>query len=138
MDENIQVNFKPSTVNGLFNELNEMKKQRSHLDDAIELKTQKIIDEIQKNGNMIAYKYDVPYVLSVGMRNSIKLNKEELADNLGVSQSDLNLIGVAELVEEKKLSSDQIKSSQYPESKRVLKSRKASKKEVDVLGIRAL
>lgn len=138
MDENIQVNFKPSTVNGLFNELNEMKKQKSHLEDAIEIKTRKIIDEIEKNGNMIAYKFDVPYVLSIGTRNSIKLNKEDLANDVGVSQSELNLIGVAELVEERKLTSDQIKSSQYAESKRVLKARKASKKEVDVLGVRAL
>ena len=138
MDENIQVNFKPSTVNGLFNELNEMKKKKSHLEDAIEIKTRKIIDEIEKNGNMIAYKFDVPYVLSIGTKNSIKLNKEDLAHDVGVSQSELNLIGVAELVESKKLTSDQIKSAQYAESKRVLKARKASKKEVDVLGIRAL
>ena len=128
--ENNEQKATPAQISNLFSEINEMKSQRSHLKDAIDMKKQKLIEYIYTNGPVIAYKNDEPYILEVEMKHPIKLNKAQLADESGVTQSDLNIIGVAELVEDGSLTSEQIKNYQYPDSKRVLSARKAKKKEI--------
>lgn len=138
MDVNVNVNFKESEINGLFNEIEEMKKQRANLKEAMEQKTEQIIKHILKNGNVLAYKNNKPHILSVIGRSSKKFDKNELAQDTGVSPSELNLIGVAELVEDKKTSSEQLKRYQHEEVKQVLKARKAKRAEMDLLGVRAL
>jgi CHASE1-domain containing sensor protein len=138
MDINVSVNFKASEINGLFQELEELKKQRANLKDEIEKKMDTIVRHIEKNGNVLAYKNNVAHVLSVKARTTKKFDKSQLATDTGRSSSELNLIGVAELVEEKKTSSEQLKKYRHDEMKVVLKARKAKKSDIDLLGSRAL
>lgn len=138
MDVNVNVNFKASEINGLFNEIEQLKKQRKALKEEIDQKTEKIIQHILKNGNVLAYKNDKPHILSVVARTSKKFDKSELATDTGKTPSELNLIGVAELVEEKKTTSEQLKKYQHEELKQVIKARKAKPSEIDLLGARAL
>ena len=138
MDINVNVQFKQSEINGLFQEIEEMKKQRANLKDAIENKTDQIINHILKHGNVLAYKNDKPHILTVVGRATKKFDKSQLANDTGKSSNELNLIGVAELVEQKKTNSTKLKQYQHEEVKRVLKARKAKKSDVDLLGVRAL
>jgi hypothetical protein len=138
MDVNVNVNFKESEINGMFQEIEEMKKQRAHLKEQMDSKTEKIIKHILKNGNVLAYKNDKPHILSVVGRAATKFDKAELAQDTGKETKELNLIGVAELVENKKTSSEQLKKYQHEEVKQVLKARRAKKTEMDLLGARAL
>lgn len=137
MDVNVNVNYKASEINGLFNEIESMKNQRKALSEQIEYKTDQIISHIEKHGPVLAYKNDMPHVLTVSGRYSTKFNKAQLAEDTGVDVTDLDLIGVAELVEKQKTSSEMMKSYQSDEMKRVLKARKAKKSDVDLLGSRA-
>lgn len=138
MDVNVSVNYKASEINGLFNEVEQLKKQRIALKEQIDKKTETIISHILKHGNVLAYKDNVPHVLSVKSRTSKKFDKSALANDTGVTTSELNLIGVAELVEERKVSSDQLRKYEYEEPKQVLKARKAKSSDIDLLGSRAL
>lgn len=65
MDVNISVNYKDSEINGFFNEIEQMKRQRAVLKERIDEKTEAIISHIKKHGNVLAYKNNVPHVLSV-------------------------------------------------------------------------
>lgn len=138
MDVNINVNYKASEINGLFNEIEQLKRERAVLKERIDEKTDTIISHIKKHGNMLAYKNDVPHVLSVVGRTSTKFDKAAFAEKVDRPQSELNLIGVAELVEEKKTTSDEMEKFLIDEVKQVLKARKAKKSEIDLLGSRAL
>jgi hypothetical protein len=138
MDVNVNVHFKQSEINGLFQEVEELKRQRALLKEEIDKKVDKIIRHIQKNGNVIAYKNNVPYVLSIKQKISKKFDKSQLANDVGKSTSELNLIGVAELVEERKITSQQLKQYEHEEANLVLKARKAKKSDIDLLGARAL
>lgn len=133
MDINVTVVKKSAEINGLYNEIALLKVQRSNLKDQIDAKTDQIIQHILKNGNVIAYKNDVPHVLTVVGRTTIRFDKSQLANDTGVSSSELNLIGVAELVEDKKTNSEKLKGYQQEEVKRVLKARKAKKSDMDLL-----
>lgn len=138
MDVNITVNYKGSEINGLFNEVEQLKRKRAVLKESIDKKTDEIIRHIQKNGNVLAYKNDVPHVLSVVGRTSTKFDKSAFAEKVDRPQSELNLIGIAELVEEKKTTSDEMEEFLIDEVKQVLKARKAKKSDIDLLGSRAL
>lgn len=138
MDVNISVNYKASEINGLFNEIEQMKRQRMALKERIDGKTDEIIHHIKKHGNVLAYKNNVPHVLSVIGRTSTKFDRASFAEKVGLPQSELNLIGVAELVEKKKTTSDEMEAYLKDEVKHVLKARKAKKSEIDLLGSRAL
>jgi hypothetical protein len=138
MDVNANVHFKQSEINGLFQEVEELKRQRALLKEEIDKKVDKIIRHIQKNGNVIAYKNNVPYVLSIKQKISKKFDKSQLANDVGKSTSELNLIGVAELVEERKITSQQLKQYEHEEENIVLKARKAKKSDIDLLGAHAL
>lgn len=138
MDVNINVNYQGSEINGLFQEVEELKKQRAALKEQIDFKTEKIIKHILKHGNVLAYKNDRPHILSVVGRPTTKFDKSQLANDTGKTPAELNLIGVAELVENNKTSSAKLKGYQHEEVKQVLKTRKAKKSDLDVLGVRAL
>ena len=115
MDITIDVNFKQSEINGLFNEIEELKRQRVHLKEAIDKKTATIIHHIKQSGNVLAYKNNEPYVLMVKMRTTKKFDKSSLATDTDRTSSELNLIGIAELVETQKTSSEQLKKYQFEE-----------------------
>lgn len=138
MDINVNVNFKQSEINGLYNEVEQLKKQRANLKEAIDQKTETIIRHILVHGSVLAYKNDKPHVLTVVGRASRKFDKSQLSNDTGVPSAELNLIGVAELVEDRKTTSDQLKKYQHEEVRQVLKARKAKKSDVDLLGARAL
>lgn len=138
MDVNVNVNYKQSEINGMFNEVEAMKHKRAMLKEQIDDKTQKIIEHILKHGNVLAYKNDVPHVLTVTQRTSTKFDKAQLAADTGVDQTELNLIGVAELVENQRTTSEKLKSYQTEEGKYALKARKAKKSDIDILGVRAI
>lgn len=134
MDITIDVNFKQSEINGLFNEIEELKRQRVHLKEAIDKKTDTIIRHIKANGNVLAYKNNEAHVLTVKMRSNKKFDKTSLATDTGRTSSELNLLGIVELVETGKTSSEQLKKYQFEESELVLKARKAKKTDIELLG----
>lgn len=138
MDVNINVNYKASEISGLFNEVEQMKRKRSVLKESIDKKTDEIIRHIQKNGNVLAYKGDVPHVLSVAGRTSTKFDKSAFAEKVDRPQSELNAIGIAEVVEDKLITSSEMEKFLVDETKQVLKARKAKKSDIDLLGSRAL
>lgn len=133
MDININVNMKASDINGLFNQVEELKKQRAAIAEQIEFKTDQIIDHIIEHGNVLAYKNDVPHVLTIGSRWTNKFNKAQLASDTGTSEQELNYVGVAELVEGQQVSAERLKDYYKEESKRVLKARKAKKSDMELL-----
>lgn len=133
LDINVNVNMSESEINGLFNQLEEMKRQRQVLKDQIDVKTEKIIQHIIDHGNVLAYKNDVPHILTIGSRFTNKFNKAQLASDTGTSEKELNYVGVAELVEVKTVTSEKLKSYYQEEPKRVLKARKAKKSDLELL-----
>lgn len=138
MDVTINVNYKQSDINGLFNEIEELKIQREKLKLTIDAKTETVIKHILANGNVLAYKNNAAHVLTVKMRNTKKFDKTQLAVDTDVPSRDLNLIGIAELIEGKITSSTRLKEYVYEEPKQVLKARKAKKSDIELLGSRAL
>jgi uncharacterized protein YdcH (DUF465 family) len=133
LDINVAVNLKSSEINGLYQEVEELKSQRAKLKDQIDVKTNKIIKHIKENGKVLAYKNNVAHILTVGSRTTKKFDKSQLANDTGKSASELNLIGVAELVEEQRTSSEKLKSYRQEEVKEVLKARKAKKSDIELL-----
>lgn len=133
MDVNVNTHLKQSEINGLFNEVEQIKKQRASLKEQIDKKTDKIISHILKNGNVLAYKDNVPHILTVKNGKKRKFDKSLLANDLGVTQSELNLIGVAELVEEKRITAEELKKYEYDEPTQKLKARKAKKSDMELL-----
>lgn len=133
MDINVNVNMKESEINGLFNQVEELKKQRTAIAEQIEMKTEQIIEHIIKNGNVLAYKNNEPHVLTVGSRWTNKFNKAQLANDTGTSEQELNYVGVAELVEGQQVSAERLKDYYKEEAKQVLKARKAKKSDMEIL-----
>lgn len=133
MDINVNVNMKESEINGLFNQVEELKKQRTSIAEQIEMKTEQIIEHIIKNGNVLAYKNNEPHVLTVGSRWTNKFNKAQLASDTGTSEAELNYVGVAELVEGQQVSAERLKDYYKEEAKQVLKARKAKKSDMELL-----
>lgn len=136
MDININVNMKASEINGMYNEVEKMKRDRAILKEKIDYKTDQIIDHIIQHGNVIAYKNDLPHILTVGSRHTNKFDKAQLSADTGASQDELNYVGVAELVEEKRISAKTLEDYYKLETVRTLKARKASKKDMELLNRR--
>lgn len=133
MDITIDVNLKQSEINGLFNEIEEMKRKREQLKSSMDKKTEKIIDHIIKHGNVLAYKNNEPHVLTVKQGSTKKFDKASLATDMGETQSSLNVIGIAELVEQNRVTSEKLNSYFYEEPNQTLKSRKAKKNDIELL-----
>lgn len=134
MDVNINTHMKQSEINGLYNDMEELKTQRKRLKETIDKKEYKIIKHILKHGNVLAWKDNGAYVLTVKNGKTKKFDKAQLADDTGRTQRDLNYVGVAEIVEEKKVTSEQLEGYFYEEDKQTLKARKAKKSDMELLG----
>ncbi|MDY7224685.1 hypothetical protein [Halalkalibacterium halodurans] len=132
-DFNVQTQLQQSEINGLYQEIEELKNKRIKIKDEIDKKTEKIIQHILKHGNVIAYKDNIPHVLTVNNARTKKFDKSALATDLEVSASELNLIGVAELVEERRISSDRLKEYEYEDTTQKLKARKARKTDIELI-----
>jgi hypothetical protein len=135
-DIDVTVNMKASGASGLFNEIEEMKSKRLMMKEQIDSKTEALIKYIAENGNIIAYKNDVPYILTVGSRTAIQFNKPQLSSDTGVSESDLNLVGIVRLVEDKQTSSKQLEDYYQATAKTVIKPRRAKKKDLELFRTR--
>lgn len=134
MDINVNTHLQQSEINGLFNDVEQLKKQRASLKDNIDKKTDKIINHILKNGNVLAYKDNVPHVLTVKNGKSKKFDKAQLASDTGRTSSELNAVGIAEIVEEGKATSEELRDYFYEEEKQKLKARKAKKSDYELIG----
>jgi|SRR5690625_1434814 len=133
MDVNVNTHMKQSEINGLYNEMEELKTKRKRMKDTIDTKEDKIIKHILEHGNVMAYKDNVPHILTVRHSDTNKFDKAKLADDTNRTQKELNYVGVAELVEEQKLSSEQLEEYFYKEPKQTLKARKAKKSDMELL-----
>lgn len=133
MDVNVNVQYKESDINGLYQEVEQLKKKRTVIKEHIDQKTETIVSHILKHGNVLAYKDDVPHVLTVKDGESKKFDKSSLAAQLNMSVSELNLIGVAEVVEEGRITVNKLKDYEYKEPTQKLKARKAKKSDMELL-----
>lgn len=132
-DIQINTQIQQSEANGLYQQIEDFKRQRANLKDQQDKLEDKLFEHIQKHGKVLAYKNDTPYVLTVGKVTKSVLNKKELAEELEVPQKDLNTQGIAELVEEQRLTSDMIRSATYSESDLKLKARKAKRSDIELI-----
>jgi len=130
---NVNTEIKQSEINGLFQEVEQLKKDRIKIKDQIDKKTDTIINHILKHGNVIAYKDDMPHVLTVKNVTSRKFDKSKLATDMDMTQSELDLIGIAELVEERRLTSKTLDEYYYDEATQKLKARKAKKVDIELI-----
>ncbi|MEY9976537.1 hypothetical protein [Lysinibacillus sp. RC79] len=132
-DLQINTQIQHSEANGLYQQIEDIKRQRANLKNQQDKLEGKLFDHIQKHGKVLAYKNNLPYVLTVGNVTKSVLNKKELAAELEVPQKDLNTQGIAELVEEQRLTSDMIRSATHSESDLKLKARKARKSDIELI-----
>lgn len=132
-DIQINTQIQQSEANGLYQQIEDIKRQRANLKDQQDKLEGKLFDHIKKHGKVLAYKNDSPYVLTVGNVTKSVLNKKELAEELEIPQKELNTQGIAELVEEKRLTSDMIRSATYSESDVRLKARKAKRSDIELI-----
>lgn len=133
MDINVNTKLKQSEINGLFQEMEQLKNKRKQLKELIDQKQETIINHILKNGNVLAYKDNVPHILTVKDVTLKKFDKATLADDVGRTQAELNAVGIAEIVEENKISSEELRDYFYEEPKQTLKARKAKKSDIELI-----
>ncbi|WP_052400793.1 hypothetical protein [Oceanobacillus jeddahense] len=132
-DLNVRTEIKQSEINGLFQEVEQLKKDRTRMKETIDKKTEKIISHILKNGNVLAYKNDMPHVLTVKNVEVKKFDKSALAADLDMTAKELNLIGVAELVERNRITSERLKEYEFYENDQRLKVTKAKKRDMELI-----
>lgn len=133
MDIDVNTHLKQSEINGLYNEMEQLKNQRKRLKETIDKKEEKIIKHILKHGNVLAYKDDVPHVLTVKNGTTRKFDKASLAVDTDRTQKELNVVGIAELVEDNRVTSEKLEEYFYDEPTQKLKTRKAKKSDMDLL-----
>ncbi len=120
-------------INGLFNDIESRKSERKKIGDIIKAKEEEIINALEVGQEVIVYKNDKEHVLTVKVKRSTKFDKSELANDIGVSQTKLNIPGVTELTEKGKLNSSNLDKYWTEEEDLALKVRRASKKDVERL-----
>lgn len=123
----------PAKINGLFNDIEQLKNERKKGLESINIMTERIIDSLKVNQEVLVYKNDEPHILKVVIKTSTKFDKSELADDLGVSQSFLNIPGVAELVEDNKVQSEDLEDYWFQEEESKIKVKRATEKDVERL-----
>lgn len=132
-DLQIQTHIAQSEANGKFQRMQQIKRQREVLKVEQDKLQEQLIQHIEKNGKVLAYKDDVPHILSVGLRTTTKFDKATLASELGEPQKDLTTVRLAQLVEDGTLTAQQIQDLMYTERDTVLKVRKASKNDMSLI-----
>src|SRR5690625_5418250 len=90
MDVNVNTHMKQSEINGLYNEMEELKTKRKRMKDTIDKKEDKIIKHILAHGNVLAYKDNVPHILTVRNTDTNKFDKAKLADDTNRTQKELD------------------------------------------------
>lgn len=120
-------------INGLFNDMEDLKNQRKRDMEVIKTKEEQILQLLSVGQEVIVYKNNEPYVLFINVRRSTKFDKEQLANDIGVSQSRLNIPGVAELTEKGKITTTKLENYWNEEEELKLKAKKATQKDVDRL-----
>lgn len=133
MDVNVNTHMKQSEINGLYNDMEQLKNERKRLKETIDKKEDKIVKHILEHGIVLAYKDNVPHVLTIKNSNTKKFDKARLADDTDRTQKELDYVGVAELVEEQRLSSEKLEDYFYEEPKQALKARKARKSDMELM-----
>ena len=132
-DMQIKTHIRQSEANGKYQQIEDIKRQRANLKDQQDKLEGELIHHIRNNGSVLAFKNDLPYVLTAGNVTTTKLDKKQLADELEVPQKELSAQGIAELVEEKRLTSDMIRSAMFSETEPRLKARKAKKSDKELI-----
>lgn len=132
-DFNVRTQVQQSEINGVFQEIESLKKQRIEMKETIDKKTDIIISHILKHGNVLAYKDDQPHVLTVKNGQTTKFDKSALASDLDVTVKELDYVGVAEMVEEKRVTSQKLNDYFYQEPTQKLKARKAKKADIELI-----
>lgn len=132
-DFNVRTQVQQSEINGAFQEIESLKKQRVELKENMDKKTETIISHILKHGNVLAYKDDMPHVLTVKNGQTTKFDKSLLASDLDVTVKELDYVGVAEMVEDKKITSEKLNDYFYQEPTQKLKARKAKKADIELI-----
>lgn len=133
MDVNVNTRMKESEINGLYNEMEQLKNKRRQDLELIQTKEGQIINHILNHGNVLAYKDNVAHILTVKNSHSRKFDKGQLANDVGRTQAELNVVGIAEIVEEKKVSSEKLGEYFYEEPTQKLKARKAKQSDMELL-----
>lgn len=133
--KDVQINtvIRDSAANGLFNEIEELKKKRRACEETIADKTHELLQHVKEHGKVLAYKNDEPYIVRAKISSRRTLDKARLADDTEKSQSDLNPVGIARLVEEKRLTSKQLEEYYVSETSEALNAKKASKSDIELL-----
>ena len=133
-DIDIKTNLKKSEVNGLYNEIEVSKNKRKEMKEIEDTKTLKIIEHIEKNGSVLAYKNDTPHILTVKKGTSKKFDRAALAQDTQSFPAALNAVGIAELVEDRKITSKKLQEYFYTEPTTKLHAKKANKNDIAILG----
>lgn len=135
VDYNIQTMLRESEGNGLFNKMRSLKSQIASLNEQLESVTDSLIAVVEREGKVVAHVDGevLPYILTVKYAKRTILNKEELAVDLGVTQSNLNTKGFVELGNEQKVTPKMIEDYSYTEEGKRLSIRKAKKSDLEMI-----
>ena len=122
-----------SKINSLFNDIEMLKKELKRDLELIKQKEDEILDSLKVGQEVLVYKNDEPYILTVNIKKSTRFNKADLANDVGVSQSQLNIPGVAELTEKGKITSSGLDRYWNEEEETKIKVKKATSTDVERL-----
>lgn len=135
VDYNVQTVIRDSKGAGLYNKVLGLRAAKKNLEEQLEDAVEQLLDVVESEGTVIAYKdgEPMPYILNVSRGTRSVLDKETLAADLGVAQSDLNAEGYVELGNENKLTPERLKEYKHEEITRKLSARKAKKSELQII-----
>lgn len=109
-------------------------RDRKALSEAIKAKKDKMIHLLEVHSDMLAYdKNDKAIVMSLNHKERPIINKTALASMLGVAARTLTTSKIAELVEQGKLTSEQIRGFEDHKLAISLKQKRATKAQVQQL-----
>ncbi|MED3648532.1 hypothetical protein P4637_17510 [Halalkalibacterium halodurans] len=120
-----------SEVNARFREIQELKTNRSNLKTQEDQRLEAIMAYVKKNGPVLVYKGDKAILLEIKPKTTKKLDKQALAESLGMAVKQLSAATMAKLVEQGKLTSQRIAEFETVEVTDRLSQRKARKREIE-------